>query len=498
MKIIKTIFKERAIIFYCLLLAAVSLVICSQNSILYVLNDWVDANAFLTVGKGMFKGIVPYKDIFEQKGLFLYLIYGLGSLISYRTFHGVFLLEITFFTIFLFFCHKIINLFLEKKYSLIILPITTFLIVTSKAFVHGGSAEEFCLPMLSISLYYFLKHFKIKELTNKEFFIAGFCAGLVLMNKYTLLGFWIGFMIYILFVYLKERKIKKIFTVSIWFLFGMGIPFLIGLIYMGLNQGIFDFLKVYFYINMTSYTRGSSNFLFAFFKGTIKTILNNGLIIFLLITLLPYFLKKLDMNKTLRYGILTLFIFTTFFIFYGLIFFSYYVLPVFLFMLLSLISLTKYLEKYLSNEKNFIIFTIACLLIFPLGCYNFANYKNHLSKTKDDYVQFQYANIIESDPGTFVNMGGLDFGLYTTSGILPSTYFFELQNISYKKFPDNIDSFNKYIKTKQTKYILFSTRQNKESLNKTYPLLFENYILVKEEKQRIDNLEHNELLFKAK
>ena len=86
--------------------AFITLLITSKNSFLYVFNDWVDANAFFTVGKSMFNKILLYKDIFEQKGPLLYLIYGLGYLISNNTFHGVFIIEVISFTIFLYFIHK--------------------------------------------------------------------------------------------------------------------------------------------------------------------------------------------------------------------------------------------------------------------------------------------------------------------------------------------------------------------------------------------------------
>ncbi|MFQ9073882.1 MAG: hypothetical protein ACLR43_15090 [Faecalibacillus faecis] len=47
----------------------------------------------------MFNGKVPYKDLFEQKGPLLYLIYGIGYLISHDTFLGVYLLEVISYTI---------------------------------------------------------------------------------------------------------------------------------------------------------------------------------------------------------------------------------------------------------------------------------------------------------------------------------------------------------------------------------------------------------------
>ena len=53
---------------YCLLLSFGVLTVCSKNSFLYPLNDWVDVNCFFTVGRGVRHGLVPYLDLYDQKG----------------------------------------------------------------------------------------------------------------------------------------------------------------------------------------------------------------------------------------------------------------------------------------------------------------------------------------------------------------------------------------------------------------------------------------------
>lgn len=73
------------------------LLICTKSSPLYSLNDWVDSNAFFTMGKGIINGKIPYKDLFEQKGPLLYFIHGISYIISNKTFIGVFILEVLSF-----------------------------------------------------------------------------------------------------------------------------------------------------------------------------------------------------------------------------------------------------------------------------------------------------------------------------------------------------------------------------------------------------------------
>ena len=43
---------------WCVAIAAAVLLLCSKSSPLFVLNDWMDANIFFTMGKSMFSGKV--------------------------------------------------------------------------------------------------------------------------------------------------------------------------------------------------------------------------------------------------------------------------------------------------------------------------------------------------------------------------------------------------------------------------------------------------------
>lgn len=66
------------VFWFCLVVAAGVLAVCTKSSFLYPLNDWVDSNCFYTVGKAMVHGKVLYRDIYEQKGPFCILSMGWG------------------------------------------------------------------------------------------------------------------------------------------------------------------------------------------------------------------------------------------------------------------------------------------------------------------------------------------------------------------------------------------------------------------------------------
>ena len=70
------------------------LAVCSKSSFLYPMNDWVDVNCFVTVARGWMNGLLPYRDLMEQKGPLIYLIHAIGLVFSPGNYHGLFLLEV--------------------------------------------------------------------------------------------------------------------------------------------------------------------------------------------------------------------------------------------------------------------------------------------------------------------------------------------------------------------------------------------------------------------
>lgn len=490
------------ILLYCFLISFVVLTFTSKNSFLYPFNDWVDANAFFTVGKGMFHGIVPYKDIFEQKGPFLYLIYGLASLLSYTSFLGVFAFEVLFWTISLFFFYKLLKIFVSTKTSLIVIPIFTTIICTSFAFTHGGSCEEFMLPFFMITLYYFFKHFKVRKLNKKEMLINGVVAGLVLLSKYTLLGFWIGFTFAIFVDYIIEKDYKKAILYPLVLLGGMFIPFSLFLVYFGINNAIGDFLKNYFLVNITSY--GESVGIFKkfgmIFLGFNKS-LSHNIVAYILYVILLITIWKFNIPKRSKIlFLITLFI-SIFFVYFGLKFYRYYTLFVLFFISVPLVIIFEFLDRLITklNKKHFSAIQVIVLIICLICSNYFANFKEFREVKESELFQYKYADIMKKDKNaTLVNMGHLDCGLYTTSGILPTTYFFEAQNIPYETFPDNLDAFKEYIKNKTTTYIVYYTKLNINKLKKAEVELFENYEMLEENIQYFEGKKFHGYLFRVK
>ena len=65
------------LVLYCMLTSGIILTICSMCSPLYPFNQHWDVNCFVTVARGVQRGMIPYRDLVEQKGPLWYYMHAL-------------------------------------------------------------------------------------------------------------------------------------------------------------------------------------------------------------------------------------------------------------------------------------------------------------------------------------------------------------------------------------------------------------------------------------
>ena len=115
---------------YALLLAAAVLFFCSKSSFGYPINDWSDANIYFTIGKGMTRGQVVYRDLYDHKGPLLYALHALCALVSFDDFTGVYLMEMLFAAAFLAAVHQLLRLFGVRRAAWLLLPVLSLLVLS--------------------------------------------------------------------------------------------------------------------------------------------------------------------------------------------------------------------------------------------------------------------------------------------------------------------------------------------------------------------------------
>lgn len=500
--------KKVGMLLFCFLIAFTTLLLFSKCSFLYPFNGWDDFNSFYTVGSGWANGLIPYRDLFEQKGPFLYFIFMISYLITPGKFTGIFMIEVLFFTLTLYYSSKIINLIIDKKKYrwgwLWILALYALMMTTSISFIEGGSSEEFNLLFVTITVFYILKYLKNEDLADisyKDLIITGLCCGLSLMIKYTTVGLWFIMMAYICIRLIKLKRWKESILKGLTFILAMLTPFLIFSIYFYLNDSLFDFVNTYFYINIFKYSNDNNIFvtILSTFYSMFAAFFSNVILVLVAYIVFCYYLfniarkdKKLKISKKQKLFI-GMILFSLFVLYYGQSFRPYAITSMFFIVLLIII----YLYKLFYNFRVFKIASIVYIIIVLVFGIDF----KYMTTNKEDIVQYRFANIINKEKNpTLLHYRSIDEGFYTAAGLLPINKYFEQVNIDTLELPESYDEQDRLIMNKKVMFVVvrkfdldrkwaylefsknekanFNQRADMEFIKKYYDLVdvYDNYV----------------------
>lgn len=320
----------------CVAAAAVLLAFCSWASPLYPYHCGGDANIYFTIGRNMLDGLVPYRDLIDQKGPVLFFIQMLGALVSRQSFFGVWLLEIAAGTVFLYFSASTVALFAPRAAALISVPLTALAAWSGDAFANGSTAEEYSLPALAFGLYLFCRAFAKNSRWRPSlvlFFVNGLLAGLILWTKYTLLGFHFAWMAsFALFLWLGEKDFGRAVRACLVFLGGMAAVSAVVLACFFACNALGELWNVYFYRNIFHYGAPANHWsepLYNIFMSGTETLARNPLLaVFCVAGGLAAVLGRGMLAPAGRAGLCTLVFFTALFawgasrgfVYYGLLF----------------------------------------------------------------------------------------------------------------------------------------------------------------------------------
>ena len=209
--------REICTLLICIVSAVFFITVNSKNSFLYSFNNNADIHCFLTTSRCMLRGDILYRDVYEHRGTVNYYIYCIALLISKHSFTGMYIVEIVFFTVYLYFASKIAELFSERKVISVLTMVFSGLLAASLPFFSGGGeSEEFTLPFLIIPLYIIIGHFNKhpdEKLSFSATAVTGVCFAVIFWIKYTLTGMFIGAVVGIVVVCVRRHKYKDIFII---------------------------------------------------------------------------------------------------------------------------------------------------------------------------------------------------------------------------------------------------------------------------------------------
>lgn len=422
------------------LCAVCTLLICSKSSPLYPLNDWIDANCFMTVGKSMKYGLVPYRDLYEQKGPVLYMIHCLASFISENTFIGVWIIELVCATMFLYGGYRLMKEYCDD-HALFLVPVLAAFTYSSLFFCHGDSAEELVLPILMWIVWNGMVHAHSgSTTTDREFFLAGLSGGIVLWIKYTLLGVFPAWGICAIIPFLKKGDYGAVVKAVVSVIAGVMVASVPVLLYFGLNHALDDLWQVYFIDNLFVYSKDGAGGIWNLIRTVVSGFepllyLSRSFIVMMCAgTIYLLFHKRWRELGTY----LLLMIMTGIFAFVGGTWFLYYSLIFAVFIPMGLVCAEWLIGKAIKKIKNHTGTVLACeMTLAVVFCYLTSTNTYLLGKPRTDLPQYQFDQIIRKiENPTLLNYGFLDGGFYTVSQIVPTSRYFAQLNIPLQEMKD--------------------------------------------------------------
>ncbi|MBQ9394093.1 MAG: hypothetical protein IJU23_01055 [Proteobacteria bacterium] len=371
------------------LVSLILLFVYSKNSIIYEMNDFSDENNFISITDAMFHGRVLYKDIFEHKGPFLFLVYGLIHVLG-NSYFTVYLFEVIANALFVYFGTKIILLYDEEATRariLLYVLCLEFCLCTAASFMFGGTVEELYLWMSSYGLYVTLRSLKSGQYyLRKEIILMGLLCGALFWTKYSLLGFYSGLALYIIGWNIAQKNLARLGKTILLFLGGFAISSIPVMIYSLSTQSFSDMVNIYFIENvfnehMTMSFEGRLSLLTIMFYKDVAAIL-------LILSGLVFVIKKEQKNvKLLLISTIVPALLASCCL--EVIFF-YYPMPMLAFVPLGIVALKEFKIRH-----SVIAISLVVIMIMQfMGLVRYGGYIVYLEDKINPYLIKEYIRVI--------------------------------------------------------------------------------------------------------
>ncbi|MEJ6400178.1 hypothetical protein [Nicoliella lavandulae] len=499
-----------------LLTAGISLFITAfitTTSPLFAFNNSWDGNTMFTVGKGLWHGLMPYRDLFDQRGPLIYLMNSFAALISYRTFLGVYLFEAITIFFDIVFAYQIINLKFKTPIayaaSLAFIPI----VFNSYYFENGELPESLLMPLL-LSLIYSILKSNGKLPSNWQLYGQGIALALVFWTKYSLIWPWVAF-----FGLVAIQSIHQHDWHELWRRFkmgGLGFLSISGplIIFYGIMGALVDLFKVYFFINIHFYPSSglfSPRIIlniaeFVFQNGT-----NLGMSILLILGTI-YLIRLKSIDRFAKQLILSGLGLEIIFIVGNEFSFRYYYVGLGAYFVFLCMGIASLLDQ-LINHSRFTLNRISIIgTIIALGATFITNttyrdtilfpHNQSISTNHKDTVPFQiqFANIINrSHDKSILNYDNLDVGLYTATATLPQSKYFAKLNL--QGYAPMMGSQNEILKNHQAHFVVLTLLPHEtvdDLIDPVDPTFQQAYQLVAQRDTVFQNHEMTYLLYELR
>ena len=445
-----------------LLLALITSIILFINSSYSPIRDLSylnhDSMLFYIIGKGIKYGLVPYKDLIDHKGIYIFWVNYLGAFISEYNHIGIFIVQliISYFNVFV--IYKIAGLFTKDVKVRFLSTLSVFVLQNTNYFCSGAmKCEGFLSPFIFLSIYLFLKYL-LSEDTNysyKSIFINGICAGIILFTKANLLLYFIPIIILLL---LKSKF--KFNLILKYFLYGLGglvVGSIPAIFYGILNDCLKEMLYYTFSVNFLY-----SSHLYFVYNNYLEAIIGifyefKEIIILSLFSIyLVYKTKKLILPYYVLFILSSLAV-----ILVALRPYSHYANTLALNLLSIFLIVYTFIFDNLKKEKIIqrAFICVSLVVMFSIS-YKFSWLKTETDNSRRHIITKELERLISNEEENDNDKSTLVIGdviaIYNELNIVPSVKFFATPYMEKKVFSEPYDEILESLNKKENKWVVLS------------------------------------------
>ena len=430
-------------------------------------NPCPSPNMYLTIGQAMFDGFVPYRDLFDGKGMPIFLFNGIGGLIDSDGYIGQWLVSCAFFAWTLYYINRTARLFLNRTHALAgTLLMSFFILFQRRMYLTGAMGDEFTMPMIAMGIYYFLILGK-DTCSFKKLCIFGCLGGLLLACKFTLASFWFVLVFAVLAEAWRHLGFRAACKRAGMIAIGAAFILIPCIAYFAWHGALDAYVEGYIVFHTYHVTESTSNRIFYLVRG----VMDYPDYILLILAGMAYWIAAASRgySRFRRIGLPVSFIAMYLAVFAGSMFSAYY--------LLSLIPFATFGIIYLLHDMGdrtlpflrrtaatgcciaflFLLSREASSLITDRGKTPDFSLET-LKRQKQELADLAQAISQESAHPTVLCFGCFDNGIYRRLGIIPNVPRYQLVNFD----PQGKTLQRQYVSEHRCEFILVNLSDVKQ------------------------------------
>ena len=192
------------------------LLLLSIDSPFYEIWGRVDSSWFFTAGKAWMEGMVPYVDFSDSKGPLLWLIYGVGYLLSNNDFVGVWILTCVGYLVTFWFIYGISRVFVDSRCLSFLVAVLMLWVYFNPVVHYETKSEDFCQPFIAMSMWSVCRvlycrpvsHSALASMLRCGAWLTGISIGATLLIKFTLAVMIVFFALILCFGAWRSRALS--------------------------------------------------------------------------------------------------------------------------------------------------------------------------------------------------------------------------------------------------------------------------------------------------